>query len=519
MIEKTILVIDDSATIRRLVDGELGNAGYRVVMAATAEQGMEMARSELPDLILLDHQLPGTTGYELCRQFHEDPALCGIPVVCSSTLRKKAYAEYTELPNVIDMLPKPYSAELLRTIVANALETAAMVVHSQTGGTAVPEVIDEMADGDLSGTFDCFTMREVIDFLNNAGQQGVLEIDLGRARITVHLASGRVQALTASGLQPELISGGLPPVIADLAPMIKFTIRGRNSSEIDGLVDLLDNKVLDARLLRQVLRHQAAALVNYCLSRKPLTFRFQSQTELPKLFSKLPLDASLLALLVDASMLGGPPTPSASDLNEVTWVRAAQRGQNLDRGGLDSRYLKLFNLVSTPVTAAGLARQTGLPANEVHRVLTGFAHADLVTCQAKRDVHTVIAVTGDARHARQLSDFFRVDQESISGKVVRDALAVKLLARRLRPDQIVFDLDCDKTREAFEQLSRQSPAELADADWTVLTANAEAGNLPDMPRRMRVAEWPESLDAMRATFGERDEDCSSESSTLEAVGQ
>ena len=50
----------------------------------------------------------------------------------SSTLRKKAYAEYIDLDNVVDMLPKPYTEELLRTTVANALETAAMIVSSQS---------------------------------------------------------------------------------------------------------------------------------------------------------------------------------------------------------------------------------------------------------------------------------------------------------------------------------------------------------------------------------------------------
>ncbi len=66
MTDKTILVIDDSATIRKLVDTHLSPAGYRVVLAPNAEDGLKLAAEVRPDLILLDHQLPGTTGYEVC---------------------------------------------------------------------------------------------------------------------------------------------------------------------------------------------------------------------------------------------------------------------------------------------------------------------------------------------------------------------------------------------------------------------------------------------------------------------
>ena len=72
MSQTTILVIDDSATIRRLVDSTLSEAGYRVVLTATGEEGVECASSERPAMILLDHQLPGTTGYDVCQQRSEE---------------------------------------------------------------------------------------------------------------------------------------------------------------------------------------------------------------------------------------------------------------------------------------------------------------------------------------------------------------------------------------------------------------------------------------------------------------
>mgnify|MGYP006360652099 FL=1 len=55
MSQHTVLVIDDSATIRKLVDRHLSAIGYRVVLAANAEEGLQLAAEITPDLVLLDH--------------------------------------------------------------------------------------------------------------------------------------------------------------------------------------------------------------------------------------------------------------------------------------------------------------------------------------------------------------------------------------------------------------------------------------------------------------------------------
>jgi CheY-like chemotaxis protein len=83
MSEQKILVIDDSKTIRRLCDSELSAAGYVVLLAPTAEEGVDAAATQAPDLIILDHQLPGTTGYEVCVQLLANPETAKIPVVGS----------------------------------------------------------------------------------------------------------------------------------------------------------------------------------------------------------------------------------------------------------------------------------------------------------------------------------------------------------------------------------------------------------------------------------------------------
>ena len=82
-----ILVIDDSPTIRKMVECHLSQAGYRVVMAADAERGLELARTIKPNLILLDHQLPGTTGDQVCRKLLQSEETSHIPVPAPNMAR------------------------------------------------------------------------------------------------------------------------------------------------------------------------------------------------------------------------------------------------------------------------------------------------------------------------------------------------------------------------------------------------------------------------------------------------
>ena len=137
MSNSTILVIDDSTTIRKMVHSHLSQEGYRVVLAPTGEIGVELASEVQPDLILLDHQLPGTTGIEVCKKIIAKPECSHIPFVVSSTLRKQAYVEYMDVPNVVDSLPKPFKPGLQQMTMAHALEHGAPILPTQPSGTAV----------------------------------------------------------------------------------------------------------------------------------------------------------------------------------------------------------------------------------------------------------------------------------------------------------------------------------------------------------------------------------------------
>ncbi len=76
-----ILLVEDNEMNRDMLSRRLQRKGYDVAMAVDGEEGVAMATSEAPDLILMDMSLPVLNGWDATRRIKADPALTGIPVI------------------------------------------------------------------------------------------------------------------------------------------------------------------------------------------------------------------------------------------------------------------------------------------------------------------------------------------------------------------------------------------------------------------------------------------------------
>ncbi len=105
MEQKTILIIEDNQLNMKLVKTLLQIEKHQVLEAGSYESGLEIAKERLPDLILMDIQLPGMDGLEATRIIKEDPELMNIPVVALTSFAMQFRNEYlvrfapgTEMP-------------------------------------------------------------------------------------------------------------------------------------------------------------------------------------------------------------------------------------------------------------------------------------------------------------------------------------------------------------------------------------------------------------------------------------
>jgi CheY-like chemotaxis protein len=450
-----ILVIDDSLTIRKLVECHLSQAGYRVTMAADAEGGLNLARSQHPDLILLDHQLPGTTGEEVCRDLLDDDATAKIPVVISSSLRNRAFARYTEFANVVDQIPKPFTPELLKSGVANALQTGAMVVQAQRTGCAMPEAVSEVHHATLEGTTAAFCVRAVLDFLCNSQQAGRLTLEVGKDRIRIALAGGRIQAVYSPTIRPDRLDGHLPAELADLAPLLGLTLGEQQDASMAGLVKLLERSLSDPRRLRALLRFQAATLAYQALTGEPGPFLFEPITVLPPMFQAFPLQLSPAALIVDGTRQVRPSL-EGEDWGCLLFARQTVRGGNTDRVGLSNADIKIHALLDGTHTLADIARQVGQALPDVTLAVRGLELAGLVERRTPASSDAILAVDDDPETARLIQRALGPEGTHHQVKIVRDRIAAQLLMRRQSFNLVIMALDRPEQEAFFQTCKKQN---------------------------------------------------------------
>ncbi|MFY7864932.1 Hpt domain-containing protein [Roseateles sp.] len=114
-----VLVVDDSLTVRRVTQRLLEREGYRVQLAKDGLDAMEqLAREDLPDLVLSDIEMPRMDGFDLVRNMRADARLAGLPVIMITSRIAQKHRDYAEQLGVNHYLGKPYDEEKLLSLIA-----------------------------------------------------------------------------------------------------------------------------------------------------------------------------------------------------------------------------------------------------------------------------------------------------------------------------------------------------------------------------------------------------------------
>jgi two-component system cell cycle response regulator DivK len=120
----TILIVEDNPTNMRLAAYVLESAAHTVLTATDAEAGLTVARASLPDLILMDIQLPGMDGLEATAHLKADHATRAIPVIALTALAMKGDEERIRAAGCDGYIAKPMSYKDLLSTIAAQLDSA-----------------------------------------------------------------------------------------------------------------------------------------------------------------------------------------------------------------------------------------------------------------------------------------------------------------------------------------------------------------------------------------------------------
>lgn len=119
---QTVLVVEDEANVRKLVQVNLVSRGYNVVEALNGKQALAQLRDSSPSLMVLDIKLPDLTGWDILRKMTTDPAIeDDFPVLIMTASITDAHLDRHQYPNVVEVIIKPFSTKKLLAAVEHAI--------------------------------------------------------------------------------------------------------------------------------------------------------------------------------------------------------------------------------------------------------------------------------------------------------------------------------------------------------------------------------------------------------------
>jgi two-component system cell cycle response regulator len=118
----SILVVDDNPSNLKLFTFLLALPGYAVTTAADAQQALAVLEHLVPDLIIMDLQLPDVDGLTLTRRLKADPRMQSVPIVAVTASAMKGDEEKARAAGVDGYMSKPVDKRAFRAMVASYLE-------------------------------------------------------------------------------------------------------------------------------------------------------------------------------------------------------------------------------------------------------------------------------------------------------------------------------------------------------------------------------------------------------------
>lgn len=137
-----ILIIDDEEDIREILSYNLQKEGYQVFQASTGREGIDLAISNKPDLVLLDVMMPEMDGIEVCQTLRENPKTKDVSI-CFLTARNEDYSQIAGLDaGADDYVSKPVKPKVLSSRIKAILRRRNNVASSKPNDTHEDLIID-----------------------------------------------------------------------------------------------------------------------------------------------------------------------------------------------------------------------------------------------------------------------------------------------------------------------------------------------------------------------------------------
>ena len=230
----TILVIDDELEVRKVLHNYLTKQGYQVEIAESGEEGLQLAKKTLPDVIILDVMMPKMDGWEVLSYLKADQQLAAIPVIILSMMEDKSVAYSL---GASDYLIKPITREQLSVVLQkyhfslNESAPLVMVIDDDQVNRDMMERIIRKADFRVCKIEDGWL---ALEYIQKKQKPAVILLDLQMPEMDGFEFVARLQQYTAESI-PIIVFTAKDITIDDRARLENVTTilqKGSYSNEV-----------------------------------------------------------------------------------------------------------------------------------------------------------------------------------------------------------------------------------------------------------------------------------------------
>ena len=235
-VNPSILVIDDEEIMREVIATLLEEEGFRVICAATGEEGLEKAREETPDLVLLDLMLPGMNGLAALKEILQVDSDT-VVIMISAYASIEDAVEATKA-GAFDFITKPFKNEELLLVVKNGLGKRTLEVENRRLRKTVKE---RFTFKNIVGKSE--RMQEVFDLITQVAPRRSTVLIEGESGTGKELVAQAIHSSSerSNGAFVAVNSGSIPADLleSELFGHVKGAFTGATSSK-KGLFELAD---------------------------------------------------------------------------------------------------------------------------------------------------------------------------------------------------------------------------------------------------------------------------------------
>jgi CheY-like chemotaxis protein len=210
-----VLVVDDSLSVRKMVERALETKGLEVIAASSGAEAIERLDSSLPDLIVCDVVMPDVDGYGICESVRAHPVLCHTPVLLISGIVNGAVLDRAARVRSSAVLRKPFTADDLTRKVDELL--AARSVAPAAPDPFEPRIAEPEALPDLKSMLEQLVAMPGVSLAALVDREGFLIEASGELGVGAEVAGALAACLAESseGIGREMGQGPLSSMILD----------------------------------------------------------------------------------------------------------------------------------------------------------------------------------------------------------------------------------------------------------------------------------------------------------------